>query len=307
MREDEWLLSSTARCSASAPAAPPGDLRGVMMTTADAATRTQPSSAPAPLRGRGREPASAPAAGPGADRRGRVWRSAELDRARRRAEASSAGAPRAPSRAGAGGAAARRRGRGPRAPGAVSASPRRRPSRASAPTPRPERDGGAPSLRERGAELLRRSADVDSTRTPTRPTSGSSASSRPTRRASCACSPQQGPQPSVDVRAAGCRSTSPPSCVAPGLNMIGAEAGCRHLERVPAYLNNLYRLGLIWFSREPLRRPAPLPGARGPARGRRGAGESAPRPHRAPQHPPHPVRRGLLRDVPAGAGRVGEW
>src|SRR6185503_679380 len=26
--------------------------------------------------------------------------------------------------------------------------------------------------------------------------------------------------------------------------------GCRHLDRVPAYLNNLYRLGLIWFSRE---------------------------------------------------------
>jgi Abortive infection alpha len=43
--------------------------------------------------------------------------------------------------------------------------------------------------------------------------------------------------------------------VAPGLNMIGAEAGCRYLDRVPAYLNNLYRLGLIWFSREPLEDP----------------------------------------------------
>jgi hypothetical protein len=40
--------------------------------------------------------------------------------------------------------------------------------------------------------------------------------------------------------------------IAPGLNMIGAEAGVRYNERVPAYLNNLYRLGLIWFSREPL-------------------------------------------------------
>ena len=37
--------------------------------------------------------------------------------------------------------------------------------------------------------------------------------------------------------------------------MIGAEAGCRYLDRVPAYLNNLYRLGLIWFSREPLEDP----------------------------------------------------
>ena len=43
--------------------------------------------------------------------------------------------------------------------------------------------------------------------------------------------------------------------VAPGLSMIGAEAGCRHPDRVPAYLNNLYRLGLVWFSREPLEDP----------------------------------------------------
>ena len=35
--------------------------------------------------------------------------------------------------------------------------------------------------------------------------------------------------------------------------MIGAEAGCRRLDRVHAYLNNLHRLGLVWFSREPLR------------------------------------------------------
>jgi hypothetical protein len=38
--------------------------------------------------------------------------------------------------------------------------------------------------------------------------------------------------------------------------MIGAEAGCRHLDDIPAYLNNLFRLGLIWFSSEPL--PDPL-------------------------------------------------
>ena len=37
--------------------------------------------------------------------------------------------------------------------------------------------------------------------------------------------------------------------------MIGAQAGCRHREHVPAYLNNLERLGLIWFSREPLEDP----------------------------------------------------
>jgi hypothetical protein len=41
--------------------------------------------------------------------------------------------------------------------------------------------------------------------------------------------------------------------VAPGLTMIGAEAGTRHADRVPAYLNNLFRLGLVWFSREPVK------------------------------------------------------
>jgi hypothetical protein len=43
--------------------------------------------------------------------------------------------------------------------------------------------------------------------------------------------------------------------VAPGLSMIGARAGCRHLDQVPAYLNNLFRLGLVWFSKEALRDP----------------------------------------------------
>ena len=38
--------------------------------------------------------------------------------------------------------------------------------------------------------------------------------------------------------------------VAPGLNMIGAHAGCLMVERVPIYLSNLFRLGLIWFSRD---------------------------------------------------------
>jgi hypothetical protein len=45
--------------------------------------------------------------------------------------------------------------------------------------------------------------------------------------------------------------------IAPGLNMIGARAGCRYLERVPAYLNNLFRLGMVWFSRETLNDPLP--------------------------------------------------
>lgn len=62
---------------------------------------------------------------------------------------------------------------------------------------------------------------------------------------------QRGPQPSVDVRTrrpfgVGSR------LVAPGITMIGRYAGCQHVELVPAYLNNLFRLGLIWFPREAL-------------------------------------------------------
>ncbi len=39
--------------------------------------------------------------------------------------------------------------------------------------------------------------------------------------------------------------------------MIGARAGCRYVDRVPSCLNNLFRLGLVWFSRETLRDPLP--------------------------------------------------
>ncbi len=59
----------------------------------------------------------------------------------------------------------------------------------------------------------------------------------------------EGPQPSVDVR------TNRPfgvgsELVAGGLSMIGLQAGVRHPDRTQSYLNNLERLGLIWFSRE---------------------------------------------------------
>jgi hypothetical protein len=63
-----------------------------------------------------------------------------------------------------------------------------------------------------------------------------------------------GAQPSVDVRATNLLGVAT-DLIEPGLNMIGAQAGCRHRDRVPAYLNNLERLGLIWFSREPIENP----------------------------------------------------
>ena len=64
-----------------------------------------------------------------------------------------------------------------------------------------------------------------------------------------------GPQPSVDVRTGGPVGMVNSQLVAPGLTMIGARAGCRYLDQVPSYLNNLFRLGLVWFSRESLRDP----------------------------------------------------
>jgi hypothetical protein len=65
----------------------------------------------------------------------------------------------------------------------------------------------------------------------------------------------KGPQPAVDVRTGGPLGLIQSRLLAPGLNMIGARAGCRYVERVPSYLTNLHRLGLIWFARETLRDP----------------------------------------------------
>ena len=61
---------------------------------------------------------------------------------------------------------------------------------------------------------------------------------------------RDGPQPSVDIRTGGPIGMMSSQLIAPGLNMVGARAGLRYLEQVPSYLNNLFRLGLIWFSRE---------------------------------------------------------
>jgi Abortive infection alpha len=67
----------------------------------------------------------------------------------------------------------------------------------------------------------------------------------------------RGPQPAVDVRTGIPHVRIASALVAPGLSMIAAETGCRYPERIKPYLNNLYRLGLIWFSREPLRESLP--------------------------------------------------
>jgi hypothetical protein len=130
--------------------------------------------------------------------------------------------------------------------------PQRGRERADAPAG-DERDGGpeasAESLRRRGEELLRRSADVNYSEE-THPAYERILSQlAPDEARILRLLALRGAQPAVDVRA-GLPLVS--SLVAAGRNMIGAEAGCRYVERVPSYLNNLYRLGLIWFSREPI-------------------------------------------------------
>lgn len=116
--------------------------------------------------------------------------------------------------------------------------------------PRSSGDSSTAALRRRGEELLRQSADVSV-----------DVDSHPAyMRILDALAPdegrilrflaREGPQPAVDVRA-GLPFTS--ALIAGGCTMVAEEAGCRHQGRVHAYLNNLHRLGLVWFSREPLR------------------------------------------------------
>jgi hypothetical protein len=127
--------------------------------------------------------------------------------------------------------------------------------------PVPVRPRGGPtptsprSLREQGEQLMRRSRDVWNNET------GHPAYERiltelaPDEGRILMLLLHGGPQPAVDVRTGGPIGAVSSNLVAPGLNMIGPRAGVRYLDQVPSYLNNLFRLGLIWFSREQLRDP----------------------------------------------------
>lgn len=111
------------------------------------------------------------------------------------------------------------------------------------------------SLRERGEELLQRSRDVWR-EDETHPAYGRILDDlAPDEARILLLLLRGGPQPSVDVRTRGPVGRVSSTLVASGLTMIGGRAGLRHAEEVPAYLNNLFRLGLIWFSREQLEDP----------------------------------------------------
>jgi hypothetical protein len=123
------------------------------------------------------------------------------------------------------------------------------------PEPASQTDGTNHTLRTEGAALLQRSRDVRY----------SEAAHPAYERILTELAPDEarilslllldGPQPSVDVRTGGPLGLISSRLIAPGLTMIGARAGCRYVERVPSYLNNLFRLGMVWFSRETLRDP----------------------------------------------------
>jgi hypothetical protein len=119
-----------------------------------------------------------------------------------------------------------------------------------------EREEARKSLRERGEELLRRSADVNFDEGSHPAYARILDDLAPDEARILRLLAGQGPQPSIDVRSGLMPLKSTSELVAAGLNMIGPEAGCRHPGDIPAYLNNLFRLGLIWFSRESL--PDPL-------------------------------------------------
>ena len=111
-------------------------------------------------------------------------------------------------------------------------------------------------LRNRGARLLEASADLEAHKEEHPAYARILEQISPDEARILRLLATQGPQPAVDIRTwrpldIGSRVT------APGLTMIGQHAGVMHHDRVPAYLSNIFRLGLIWFSRDQLPDPAP--------------------------------------------------
>jgi hypothetical protein len=112
------------------------------------------------------------------------------------------------------------------------------------------------ALREHGAALLRRSAEVEVDDDEAHPAYVRVLEEiAPDEARILRLLALEGAQPSVDVRTGGPIGKLRDELVAPGLNMIAMDAGLRRAELVHRHLHNLYRLGLIWFSREQLSDP----------------------------------------------------
>jgi hypothetical protein len=116
-------------------------------------------------------------------------------------------------------------------------------------------DGGSPeALRAFGAELLRRSAAVDADEESHPAYARILEQMAPDEARILRLLATQGDQAAVDIRSSPLLGLGS-QLVAEGLNMIGQEAGLRNGDHVASHLNNLYRLGLIWFSKEPIDDP----------------------------------------------------
>lgn len=122
---------------------------------------------------------------------------------------------------------------------------------------RSDNGAGAKTLRDQGAALLRLSRDVHYTEEAHPAYSRILSELAPDEGRILQLLLVKGPQPAVDVRTGGPLGIMSSRLIAPGLTMIGARAGCRYVERTPSYLHNLFRLGMVWFSRETLQDPAP--------------------------------------------------
>lgn len=133
--------------------------------------------------------------------------------------------------------------------------------RSLVPTPRGRTDPGsdepemsAEALRAYGADLLRRSADVAIEDDSHPAYARILEQMAPDEARILRLLALRGDQPAVDVRSAPLLGLGS-QVVAEGLNMIGEEAGVLRVQRVASHLNNLNRLGLIWFSKEPIDDP----------------------------------------------------
>ena len=112
-----------------------------------------------------------------------------------------------------------------------------------------EQHASTEELRARGAELLRRSADVRFVEDTHPAYERILGEITPDEARMLRFLYRDGPQPMVDVR------TNRPlgigsELIEAGLSMVGRLAGVRNMDRTNAYLNNLFRLGLVWYSRE---------------------------------------------------------
>lgn len=119
----------------------------------------------------------------------------------------------------------------------------------------PDAAAGLPTLREQGAALLRLSAGADAEQAEIHPAyAGMLAELTPDEARILRLLYRDGPQPAIDVRVGRPRGLGAERRV-DGLCVIGDHAGLRFPNRVPQYLTNLRRLGLIEMAKDPVDNP----------------------------------------------------